>query len=470
MSTALIPKIFPVACHTDHIGIGSTFVAVKGMQEDGSKYIPLALQKGANKIVVDQDTLLDLEVIEQMRQNNIELVRSKNPRKALAQLSAQALEYPAKKLKIFGVTGTKGKTTTCFLLAHLLKSAGYKTALLSTVHNQINETILQTNLTTQHPDYLHVFFDQCNKNSIEYVVMEVAAQGISLDRIDGLEFDGVIFTNFDLEHSEFYTSMDDYFAAKCQIFDQAKSEASMLVNTDDVWCKKIKKIVSLFSLEDKKADYYACIKKNNCSGLQLTIDNHDYFCPTLIGEFNAYNMLAAISLLKTLDLSSEVISKGLLSFSGVPGRMQLYPLPNGARGCIDNAHNPSSYKALLQTLRSLTDDLIVIFGCGGQRDKIKRPLMGNIAAQYCDTVILTSDNPRTEDPADIMEDIFSGIEIKHQKKVIKEIDRQQAISIAYRISKNSSIIAILGKGHEEYQLVKGIKSPFSEREILKSFR
>lgn len=466
-----LPYIYPVTCHTDHVGLGSTFVAIQGMKEDGINYIPLALKKGASRIVVEESASLHDDVLKIIEQHNAELIRVSNTRKALAQLSAETLGFPTKQLKIIGVTGTKGKTSTCFLLQHILQSAGYKTALLSTVYNKIDTTIFKTDLTTQHPDYLHVFFDQCVQSNVEFVVMEVAAQALSLDRINSIEFDGIIFTNFDLEHSEFYATMDDYFAAKCKIFEHAKSEAPICLNADDAWCKKISvKNASLFSLKDQQSHYFAIIKNNNCTGLQLTLDINDYVCPKLFGEFNAYNILAASSLLKCLGVSSDALQEGLLSFFGIPGRMQMHQLPNGARAFIDNAHNPSSYKALLQTLKGLTSDLIVVFGCGGQRDKIKRPLMGKIAAQYCDTIILTSDNPRTENPADIVEDIFSGIEVQNHIKVIKELDRQQAIKKAYELSKSNSIIAILGKGHDEYQLINDIKYHFSEREILQSLR
>ena len=462
------PQIYPVACHTDNVGRGSTFVAVQGMQEDGTRYIAQALEQGATKIVVHEDAIVAPEVLALLKAKKSELVRVKNPRKALAQLSAQTLQYPAQKLKIIGVTGTKGKTTTCFLLEHFLAHAGYKTALLSTVYNKIGNAVLKTSLTTQHPDYLHVFFDQCVKQNVEYVVMEVAAQAISLHRVEGLLFEGVIFTNFDLEHSEFYASMDDYFAGKCKIFEHAKPGAPKVVNADDTWCKKIAKTENFveFSFLKSEAQNFGVILSNNATGLKIFAGETEFFCSTLVGEFNAYNILATLSLLGALNISRTTLQTGLETFAGVPGRMQLHTLPNGARGCIDNAHNPSSYKALLSTLKILTDDLIVVFGCGGQRDTIKRPIMGSIAGELADRIILTSDNPRTEDPAKIIEDIYAGIAKDQQYKVVKELDRKIAIQKAYELSKPTSIIAILGKGHDEYQLINGVKSHFSEREIL----
>ena len=472
MSKILFPKIFPVACHTDQIGKGSTFVAVRGMKEDGISYIVSALQKGAHKIVVKDSPLPD-KVLRAIEQYHAELVYVKNARKALAQLSAQALGFPAKKLRIIGVTGTKGKTTTCFLLEHLLQTAGYKTAMLSTVHNKINKIIFSTNLTTQHPDYLHIFFNECVNTGVEWVVMEVAAQALSLERVHGIEFDGVVFTNFDLEHSEFYDSIEDYFAAKCTIFNYAKKDAPLLVNADDAWCQNIlksKKELIPFSLKDSRTTYSACLKTSNADRNCISLDNQEYCCSSLLGEFNAYNILAAIALLDQLGISKEAILKGLKSFSGVPGRLEIHKLANGVKVIIDKAHNPSSYKAVLGTLRSMAEHLIVVFGCGGERDTIKRPLMGKIASELADLVILTNDDPRSEDPETILQNILVGIDQLYSKKVYCELDRKKAIEFAYKHATKDSIIVLLGKGPDEYQLINGVKHFFSEREILQSLR
>jgi UDP-N-acetylmuramoyl-L-alanyl-D-glutamate--2,6-diaminopimelate ligase len=216
------------------------------------------------------------------------------------------------------------------------------------------------------------------------------------------------------------------------------------------------------------ADIQGKIDVNTVSGLRIHIGKVHYYCPQLFGEFNAYNLIAAIGMAMRIGLSSKVIEKGLLTFAGVPGRLQIYSLPNGSFACIDKAHNPSSFKAILGTLRLMTDHLIVVFGAGGERDKSKRPLMGQIATQFCDVVIITSDDPRSENPQQIIEDIFIGIDQQFQSKVFKEIDRELAIKKAYNYSRKGSMIALLGKGPEEYQLINGTKYYFSEREILKS--
>ncbi|MGE0207482.1 MAG: UDP-N-acetylmuramoyl-L-alanyl-D-glutamate--2,6-diaminopimelate ligase [Candidatus Babeliales bacterium] len=463
----IIPEQFPVACHTDNVGPGSTFVAIKGMKSNGLSYIPLALSKGATTIVVDEQAFLSESLKDLIAHHHATMVKTSNTRKALAQLSARALGFPAKKLRILAVTGTKGKSTTVFLLEHLLRSAGYKTALLSTIYNKINHEILKTNLTTQHPDYLHVFFDACVKQNVDYVIMEVAAQALSLERVEGLNFDGALFTNFDLEHLEFYATMHDYFQAKCRLLEHMKKDAPFLLNVDNEWCRNLKGS-SIYSFGFEHEADYAGKLINSTQGILLIINNEEFVCPSLFGEFNAYNILGALSLLLKLGISFAVLKQGLLHFSGVPGRLQQELLPNGVRAFIDKAHNPSSYKAVLGTLRAMTDHLIVVFGCGGERDTTKRPIMGALAAQFCDLVVITSDDPRSENPQRIIDDILMGIDACIMEKVITEVDREKAIRYAYQHAKPTYIIAILGKGSDEYQLINGIKYPFSERALLQS--
>jgi len=468
-----LPKTFPVTCHTKYVQLGSTFVAIKGQKEDGINYVCDALQRGAQKIVVHNDAELSQDILEALKKNGAQLERVDNCRRALAQLSAQAHGYPAKKLKILGVTGTKGKTSTTFMVEHLLRSAGYKTALLSTVHNKIGDTIFPTELTTAQPDYLHSFFSVCVQNNVEYVVLEVAAQALSLHRVHGLSFDGAIFTNFGQEHAEFYKTQDDYFAAKCQLFEHLKTGAPMLINADD---KKGQEILQTypefipFSLLHENATFKArpieLVKRLSCSVCKEE-SCVVAACPALFGMFNAYNMLGALSLVNLLGVALEQSAQALNSFAHVPGRLERYELPNGAICFIDHAHNPSSFEAVLTTLRKMTDQLIVLFGAGGQRDKTKRPQMGEIAARYADHVVITSDNPRTEDPLTIATDICVGICKDDRGKTVCELDREKAIQQAYKLSKKNGIIALLGKGTDEYQIFGNTKTYFSEREIVR---
>jgi UDP-N-acetylmuramyl-tripeptide synthetase len=474
----MIPKIYPVACHTNNIGPGSTFVAVKGHKEDGVQYIIQALRNGATKIVVERIAHIPEDVHAAIMRSHAQLIYVDSARKALAQLSAQACDYPAKKLKICAVTGTKGKTTSVFLLEHIMRMAGYKTALLSTVKNKILETELETNLTTQHPDYLHMFFKVCVQVGVEVVLMEVAAQAVSLHRVYGLEFDGLIFTNFDTEHAEFYATMQEYFDAKCALFAQLKKEAPVFVNADDNWFAKIMERAShalTFSMQQNSScDYKGQQLSAGLEPMKLLIAakeySHHYECPSLFGAYNAYNLLGVISLCLQIGIKSQSIAQALKTFDSVPGRLQRYRLPNGANCFIDYAHNPSSFNAVLSAMRSITPHLIVVFGAGGDRDKTKRPMMGAIAAQLADLVVITSDNPRSENPQIIIDEIFAGIACEDHYKVTCVKDRETAIIKAYALSRADSVIMLLGKGNQEYEIIGNQKLPFSESSIIQSLR
>lgn len=466
------PSIYPVACHTDNVGLGTTFVAINGVKQNGVDYILRALDKGAKTIVVHEDVVLSPEISAAIDVADAKLVRVQNTRKALAELSAENLHYPAKKLKIIGITGTKGKSTSTFLLEHTLRNMGFKTAMLSTVKNKINEVELPTQLTTQLPDYLHVFFNECVKQAIEYVVMEVAAQAFSLYRVWGIEFSAGLFTNFSQEHFEFYASLEEYFTAKAQLVEHLKLDAYLHSNADDSWSEKLKHTnIQKFGIQN--GQFRASNIITNLHGISFTVrkDSSSYAVsvPSLVGEFNVYNCLGVLSICNSLGLPLTESIKAVETFTSVPGRMQRVLLPNKSLGVIDYAHNPSSLEAILSTLKQLTNNLIVVFGAGGDRDNTKRSAMGQIASDIADIVIITSDNPRSEDPQLIIKDIASGIQQGNMHKVYVELDREKAIKQAYELSKSTSIIALLGKGPDEYQIIGNTKFYFSESEILRSF-
>jgi len=470
----LIPTQFPVTCHTDFVGQGSTFVAIKGYKQDGISYIPLAIEKGARTIVVANSAIIPSALQQEITQKNISLIRVQNTRHALAILSAQAADYPADRLCIIGITGTKGKTTTSFLLEHIIKKAGHKTALLSTVHNKIGDTVFAAPLTTAQPDYLHQFLKLCVQEKVRYVIVEVAAQALSMHRVAGIFFDGIIFTNFSQEHGEFYSSLESYFQAKCAIFEHAKPNIPIFINQDDIWCKRLLERypkLETFSITQeslwkaellREAPHVTITMSNKTFALACPID-----VPALLGAFNGYNIIAAAGMALKLGFSLQDIVHAGTTFSGVPGRMQRYQLQNGAACIIDYAHNPSSFEQLFIFLKKITPHLIVVFGAGGERGHDKRPIMGQLAALYADTIILTTDNPRSENPHDIINDIISGVPEEKKVNILIELDREQAIKKAYACSQNNSIIALLGKGPEEYQIVGNTKHYFSESEIVK---
>lgn len=484
MKNLVLPTIWPVACHTDYIGPKSTFVAIEGQVLNGLAYILLALQKGATKIVVDEKAV-NQQLVDLVASFNVELVSVTNTRAALSNLSAKAWGYPANQLKIIGVTGTKGKTTSVYAIRHILAQSGQQVAMLSGVENMIGEHKFVANLTTPQPDYLHMFFAQCVAQKIQYVAMEASAQALSLNRLDDLLFSGVIFTNLELEHSEFYPDINSYFLAKCQIFKLLKQNSFVVLNVDDLWVQKILNQQAIFFKQDLNIKLLKfCTNKLSCSqDYYLDLNKQDLLlelkfklirqnktelaCVSnkIFGSYNAYN-LAGVSL-AVLQLGIDPIKTemAITTFGGAPGRLEIYKLPNGARGVVDYAHTPSSFENVLNLLRSSTSHLIVIFGAGGGRDPLKRPLMGEIAQKFGDLVILTNDNPRSEEPNAIIRQIIGN---QNSDSFIIELDRAKAIKLAYQLSSPNSVIVLLGKGPDEYQIIGKQKLFFSDREQLLS--
>src|SRR5581483_9659215 len=359
----VLPTIFPVTCHTDFVGEGTTFVAIEGYCENGINYIERAIQKGARTIVINDKAILSESLCRLITEHQVMVMRVDNTRQALSDLSAQAAGFPAQKVKIIGITGTKGKTTTAFLLEHCLRAAGYKTGLISSAGNSVCGTMFPPSLTTPQPDYLQQFLKVCVDNGVEYVVMEVAAQALTLHRVRGIEFDGVIFTNFSHEHLEFYATLDDYYAAKCLIFDMVKPHAPLLINSDDEYGVRIQEQLAhknlktygfLCALVHYKGYYQSAAVQSVCFTMQCDNRALSINCPALCGQYNAYNILAALSMMHALGMSLLSMNDALKTFKGVPGRLQYSQLPNGARAVIDYAHNPSSFHAVLSTLRQLT--------------------------------------------------------------------------------------------------------------------
>jgi len=474
MSEIIFPSVYPVTGHTDFVGQGSIFVAIAGAKQNGIDFIPKALEKGATKIVVGSDTVISDEIQNLIKRYDAALEFVPNTRKALAELSAQSLDFPAKKLKIVGITGTKGKTSSSYIAYHMLHTIGKKVALVSTIEKRIGSQLISMPLTTPLPDQLQMFLRVCVDQGIEYVVLEVSAQALTLQRIEGIEFEAGVFTNFSHEHLEFYETLTDYFDAKKRFLSLIKNPKNMFINKDD---EKLAELIlknpqySSFSLQDKTATLYGCTHQVNKEiMLHLAMDGKTYgiFIPFL-GMFNIYNVLGILGLMKALAIDFTKLQYVLKNLAHVPGRMEKYELKNGAMCFIDYAHNPSSFEAVLSTLRSMTSHLIVVFGAGGNRDAQKRPIMGSIAQKYCDVVILTSDNPRDENPADIAIAIEQGFDQTKHFEFYKELNRVKAIEFAHELSHKGSIIAILGKGRDEYQIVGTLTFPFKERSIIRPF-
>lgn len=474
----LLPKIFPVTCHTNHVGPGSTFVAITGYAKDGGQFIAQAVSLGATTVVIGADS--DLETL-QHKFPTIKFIVSTNTRASLAQLSAKALDNPADKLTIIGITGTKGKTTTAFLVHHILTTHGYKTALLSSVCNKIQQLTEESTLTTPDSDYLHMFFDQCIKQKVTHVVMEVSSHALSLHRTHRILFSAVGFTNLDAEHMDFYATLEDYFAAKFLLLTQVKRGGTIIINTDNTWGNKAFEMATILYgtnsiipiSQHNPLTENLTIKQNSIAGLALTIatqtNSLSLKTSHLFGEFNAYNISMAAHLAQSLGIPDEIIQGAIATFTGTPGRLQVHTLKNGAKAFVDFAHNPSSMEAVLKTLRPLSTHLIVVFGCGGNRDTTKRPVMGKLAVDYGDQVIITSDNSRNEEPSFVITEIMNGIPQEQRSKVMNKIDRKAAIAWAAQLSRSESIIALLGKGSEPYLLIKDKKIPFSDLEEIRQY-
>ncbi|MFH1461513.1 MAG: UDP-N-acetylmuramoyl-L-alanyl-D-glutamate--2,6-diaminopimelate ligase [bacterium] len=448
----MIPKKYPITCHTNHVGHKSTFVAIKGFFTDGNKYIEQAIKKGAKKII---SQVCDPEIIKLCTEQNIQFKQVKNSRITLAKECAKTLNTKNTKTKIIGITGTKGKTTTTYIIEHILRSSNLKTALIGTIKNKILNQEIESINTTPESDFLHMFLNQCDKKKVDYLIMEVSSHALSLHRTYGLKFDAVGFTNLAQEHLDFYKTMIKYFQAKLKIFNQLKKEAAAIVNIDDVWGKKAAE-----QIKNKKTNIITLSQKT-FSLVKKHIPKH------MPGKFNLYNFSMAYLICKNLGIEKESILNAIKNFPGVPGRLQQHILKNGAKAFIDYAHNPSSMEEVLKTLRPLTKNLITVFGCGGDRDKTKRSIMGKIAEKYSNFTIITNDNPRNENPKKIISDILSGIKKTKNIKVIQ--NRKNAITFAAKKSNPKSIIAILGKGHETYHLIKRKKYHFDDFEEISKY-
>ncbi len=475
-------QFFPVTSNTQYVGPGSTFVAIKGFKNDGAMFIPQALAQGATKIVIHKDCISD-DLRALCKQHGATVEGVDDTRKAFALLSAEASDHAHKKLKIIGITGTKGKTTTSFLLHHIIQSSGLKCALISTIYTKVGNTVQPSERTTPEADYLHVFFKQCVDQNVEYVVMEVSSHALSLDRVYGIEFTAGGFTNLGNDHLDFHETMENYLDAKMQLFERIKNNGVGVFNADNEWCMqglaKITKqknctFVTIGQEKTSTADnhYRLSIIDATCDGVEacimlqppLLVESRE-----LAGVFNAYNIAIAASICKHLDIPYTHIARGVSTFKGVPGRMQKHTLENGARAFVDFAHEATSTEAILNLLRPFTTDLIVVFGCGGDRNPQRRPAMGSCAARFGDRIVITSDNPRTENPTKIIDQILDGIDLELRGKVEVIQDRAEAIAHAAKIAKPHSIIALLGKGHERYQIIGSTHHHFDDFEEISQF-
>lgn len=457
-------EIKKVEYDSRNVSENDLFVCIKGYATDGHKYAKAAAEKGACAIVCEDS----IDVSDE----NVTIIKVEDSRKALAVIGSNFYGNPSKKMKIIGVTGTNGKTTTTFMLKAILEEEGKKVGLVGTIANYIGNEKLHTERTTPESFELQKLFAEMVDKGCEYCVMEVSSHSLALDRVYGIEFEAGIFTNITRDHLDFHKTFENYYKAKFKLFENSKLA---VVNIDDNYGKDVvrdlKKLgkanIATVSIKEN-SDFKAYNEKCGSRHIAFTLDidgKPEEFVVGMPGEFNIYNSLGAIATLYKLGISLDSIKKGIEEVV-VLGRCEMvgrkYNLPFTI--IVDYAHTPDGLDNILKTARGFTENrLISVFGCGGDRDKVKRPQMGKIGSDLSDIAIITSDNPRTENPTSIIEDVVRGIE-KDNYEVIE--NRKDAIKRAIEIAKDGDVIVIAGKGHEDYQILNTGKIHFDEREVV----
>jgi UDP-N-acetylmuramoyl-L-alanyl-D-glutamate--2,6-diaminopimelate ligase len=447
---------------------GSLFVAVRGTMVDGHDYIEQAVKDGAIAVICED---LPAHVT-----GEVDFLMVANSAIALGIVSANFYDNPSKKLKLVGVTGTNGKTTIATLLYKLFRELGYKCGLLSTVENQVNDSVIPSTHTTPDPVELNKLLNEMIVQGCDYCFMEVSSHAIAQHRIAGLNFSGGIFSNLTHDHLDYHKTFDNYLKAKKMFFDDLPKNAFALTNTDDkngnVMLQNTKAHKKTYGLKSM-ADYKAKILENQFGGLLLHIDNEDVWFK-MVGTFNAYNLLAVYAAAMLLDQDKNKVLTGLSKLSGAEGRFDYVVAPNKIIGIVDYAHTPDAVQNVLSTIHNIrkgNEKVITVIGCGGDRDKAKRPIMAKVACEWSDKVILTADNPRSEDPAQIIKDMEAGVDAAFKRYTLSIIDRREAIKTACLLANPGDIILLAGKGHEKYQEIKGVKTHFDDKEeLLEQFK
>ena len=440
------------------------FVATRGTATDGHAYISKAIEAGAVAIVCEE--------LPENQKENVTYIKVTDSTHALGFIACNFYSNPSQNIKLVGVTGTNGKTTTVTLLFNLFRTLGYNTGLLSTVQNKINNNIIPSTHTTPDALSLNELLATMVEQGCEYAFMEVSSHAVVQNRIAGIHFTGGVFSNITHDHLDYHKTFDEYIKAKKKFFDNLPEEAFALTNKDDkngmVMLQNTKATKNTYSLKNI-ADYKCRIIENHLNGLLLQLNNQEVWVK-LIGTFNAYNVLAVYAVAHLLKQDPINILTTLSNLNSVEGRFQYVKSEGGIIGIVDYAHTPDALKNVLETIKDIrngNENVITLVGCGGDRDAAKRPVMAGIACQYSNRVILTSDNPRSEDPEEILNQMQKGVEAPDAKKTLRISDRKEAIKTACTLAQKGDIILIAGKGHEKYQEIKGVKHPFDDLEILK---
>ncbi len=456
-------NISDIAFDSRKVSEWTLFVAVRGTITDGHDYITKAIENGAIAIVCEE---MPANIIP-----TITYVKVKDSSHALAIICNNFYEDPSSKLKLIGVTGTNGKTTSVTLLHALFTQLGFKCGMLSTVKNLIGNEVVASTHTTPDPLQLNQLLARMVDEDCEYCFMEVSSHAVVQKRIEGLQFHGGVFTNITRDHLDYHKTFDEYIKAKKGFFDRLPEGSFALINADDknsqIMVQNTKATVRTFA-QKNVADFKVKILENNFSGLLLNIDNNDVLC-SLIGSFNASNLLGAYAVAIMCNQEKIDVLTALSSLKAPEGRFECLQSENNVTGIVDYAHTPDALENVLNTINNIrtgNETIITIIGCGGDRDPGKRPQMAEIACELSDKVILTSDNPRSENPDAIIKDMQAGVPPQYYRKSLAIADRKEAIRTAVALAQPGDIILLAGKGHEKYQEINGVKYPFDDKEIL----
>jgi len=452
-----------IAYDSRKVGQYTMFVASKGTQVDGHDYIDGAIEKGAVCIVC--------ETMPESLNENVTYISVKNSMKSLGVIAANFYDNPSEKIQLVGVTGTNGKTTSVTLLYDLFRLFGKKVGLISTVVNKVHNEVIESTHTTPNVLDLNILLNKMVDKGCEYCFMEVSSHAVDQYRIQGVEFKGAVFTNITRDHLDYHKTFDNYIAAKKGFFDGLNDKAWALVNADqthgETMVQDSKARVITYGVKNP-ADYRTKVIENRFDGLHVEIANKEMYLK-LLGDFNAYNATVAYAVAVELGMDSLEVLAALSNLEPPAGRFQQYSSKSGVIGIVDYAHTPDALENVLNTIKNIRtgNELVVtVVGCGGDRDKGKRPEMAEIATRLSDQVILTSDNPRNEEPEDIIADMRAGVPAELSRKVLAITNRKEAISTACTLAQSGDILLIAGKGHENYQIIKGETFPFDDYKTL----
>lgn len=444
---------------------GDLFVAIRGLQTDGHRYINDAINQGATAIICEENPADNSDAT---------IVKVKNSSETLAKAAANFFDNPSAKLKLIGVTGTNGKTTIVSLLHQLMQNLGKRSGMISTIRYVINNRRITATHTT--PDSLkinEILADMVNAGC-EYCFMEVSSHAVVQNRTKGLHFAGGVFTNLSHDHLDYHKTFKDYLAAKKLFFDGLSDNAFALTNTDDkngaIMLQNTRADKHTYGLKTP-ADFKCKIIEDSFEGLQLNLNGNELWC-MLAGRFNAYNLTAVYGAAVLLGFDKRTLLTALSELSPVEGRLEMIKSQDGTVAVVDYAHSPDALQNVLATInssRKKTQQTITVIGAGGDRDKTKRPLMGKLAANLSNRVIFTSDNPRSESPSAIIKDMMDGVEHNLKTRVLSIIQREEAIRAALMMANPGDIVLVAGKGHETYQEINGVRHPFDDRLVIRDF-